>query len=156
LFNAILSLCIPVILSDSVTLPFERLIDWKRFTIKLPEVWATSTKLSRALSQITAAEVLMMQESLLRVAPVFDFDYDHIYKLTLLELQLRRHSTRASASGSSGIYSDTGDNMHDMRLSNVGDATGNGQQIFWAPGRGRFFRDVARVGPSYAAGAVQY
>jgi hypothetical protein len=141
LFNAILSICIPVILSDTVTLPFERLIDWTQFSIKLPEAWGTSRKLACALSQVTSKEVLQMQQALLRVAPVFDFDYEHIYKLTLLELYLRR---KPGKSGST------------VRLSGVGDATRNAPKTFWSPGRGRFAREVERVGPSYAGGAEKY
>ena len=82
-----------------------------------------------------------MQQALLRVAPVFDFDYEHIYKLTLLELYLRR---KPGKSGST------------VRLSGVGDATRNAPKTFWSPGRGRFAREVERVGPSYAGGAEKY
>ncbi|EER01965.1 hypothetical protein Pmar_PMAR007658, partial [Perkinsus marinus ATCC 50983] len=37
IFDAIISGCIPVVLSNAIVFPFESLLDWSLFTIKLPE-----------------------------------------------------------------------------------------------------------------------
>ena len=39
-FDAAVRGCIPAVLSDPVSFPFERLLDFRAFSLKLPERWA--------------------------------------------------------------------------------------------------------------------
>ncbi|CAH9076326.1 unnamed protein product [Cuscuta epithymum] len=75
LFDAIQSLCIPVIVSDDIELPFEGLIDYSEFAIfvavsdALQPNWLVSH-----LRRYSTAQKDELRKNLARVHPIFDYD----------------------------------------------------------------------------------
>lgn len=52
-FEAMMAGCIPVIIADQFELPFENFLDWRAFSIKLPEAQVSSAiHTLRSMSQV--------------------------------------------------------------------------------------------------------
>ena len=133
-FDAAVRGCIPVVLSDPVSFPFEQLIDYSRMTIKLPEQWAP--RLAHELRERTNASAMAaLQRRLHRAWPAFVYDGGCAFDFLLLELAARKH----------GYFA-----RHPP-------VTPNTPQRFWSPSRGRFeLSSAEKVGPSWGAGAVAH
>lgn len=129
LFDAIALDCIPVILSNAIVFPYERSIDYTRFTIKLPESWAG--RLWAVLENIPKKEVHDLQVRVRAAAPLF--------------------------LGRGPIEAIVGE-LEKLRSGPTGQASGtrNSMSTFWLPGKGIFEltgNEARQVGPSYSAGA---
>jgi hypothetical protein len=90
-FEAMLSGCIPVLISDDLQYPFEQFLDWRRFSVKVsPQRIAD---LPDILHAISAAQIADMQAELRRVWRYFHFPdtYQHGFAtdLILRELEAR-------------------------------------------------------------------
>jgi len=136
LFDAMLSDCIPVVLSNAIVFPFERTLDYSGFTIKIPEAWAG--RLWSLLNGISAKEVLALQRRIREVAPYFSAAKGQNPFDSVLEQLAAMHATP----------------MQGRTF-----ATRNGAGTFWMPGRGVFElsgNDAKQVGPSYGGGALPH
>ncbi len=142
LFDAIMSGCIPVVLSNAIVFPFESDLDWSLFTLKLPEsfaagpIWDILADLKLQTPCITR-----ISANLAAVAPVF-----------------------AVGSKVSAIEVVT------AALGNMGERkkrrTRNSESTFWLPpscssgGFSGYFdlqgNEGRQVGPSFSAGARPY
>ena len=133
-FDAAVRGCIPAVLSDPVSFPFERLLDFRSFSLKLPERWAP--QLAAELRATSAAALGALHAALWRVWPAFSYKQGGCaYEMILLELALRRRGAAAAA----------------------GLRAYNSPTAFWTPSRGRFvLRNATKVGPSWGAGAVAH
>ena len=138
-FDATVRGCIPAVLSDPVAFPFERLLDFSRMTLKLPEQWVP--KLKRELSSVNTTAAAALQEQLQRSWPAFVYGKGGgagggvAFEMLLLELAARKH----------GFY------------RTWTPATPNSVHSFWSPARGAFTLAGARkVGPSWGAGATPH
>ena len=135
-FDAVVRGCIPAVLSDPVTFPFERLLDYTRLTVKLPEQWAP--KLAAELRSINASSALRLHARLQAQWPAFVYDTASggcAFDMLLLELAARK--------------------LHFFRARPA--ATANSLTHFWSPNRGRFeLADARKVGPSWGAGATPH
>jgi len=68
--------CIPVILSDEFTMPFQDLVDWTSFSFKLPQ-GSNFTELYRKLEAVPMKKVKEMRQNLHAAACWFDYsDWD--------------------------------------------------------------------------------
>ena len=75
LFDAISSLCIPVIVSDSVELPFEGMIDYTDFSVFLSVNNALQPNwLVHYLRNIPREQKRKYRANLARVQPIFEYD----------------------------------------------------------------------------------
>lgn len=75
LFDAIASLCIPVIVSDEVELPFEGMIDYTEFSIFVSVSNAMKPKwLTNYLRNISKQQKDEFRRNLARVQPIFEYD----------------------------------------------------------------------------------
>ncbi|KAL6844392.1 hypothetical protein ACP4OV_026065 [Aristida adscensionis] len=75
LFDAIVSLCIPVIVSDEVELPFEGMIDYTEFSIFVSVSNAMTPKwLTNYLRNISKQQKDEFRRNLAHVQPVFEYD----------------------------------------------------------------------------------
>jgi len=75
LFDAIASLCIPVIVSDGVELPFEGMIDYTEFSIFVSVSNAMRPKwLANHLRNISKHEKDEFRRNLAHVQPMFEYD----------------------------------------------------------------------------------
>ena len=114
-FDAAVRGCIPAVLSDPVSFPFERLLDFRAFSLKLPERWAP--RLAAELRATSAAALGALHAALWRVWPAFSYKQGGCaYEMILLELALRRRGAAAAA----------------------GLRAYNSPTAFWTPSRGRF------------------
>ncbi|KAK9743331.1 hypothetical protein RND81_03G232800 [Saponaria officinalis] len=78
LFDAIQSLCIPVIVSDQIELPFEGMIDYSEFSIFVSADNALQPKwLVSHLRSISKKQIDEYRKNLARVQPMFVYDYGH-------------------------------------------------------------------------------
>ena len=71
-FDAVVRGCIPAVLSDPVSFPYERLIDFRDLTIKLPEQW--TPHLASELRAVNASAVVALHSNLMRLWPAFVYD----------------------------------------------------------------------------------
>ena len=133
-FDAAMRGCVPAVLSDPVSFPFERLLDYGAMTLKLPEQWAE--RLAAELRGVNDSAVERLRGALQHYWPAFVYAAPGVaFEMLLLELAARKH----------GFY--------DARAP----ATRNGEHDFWSPSRGHFvLRKSKKVGPSYGAGAVPH
>jgi len=132
-FDAALRGCIPVVMSNPVSFPFERLIDYSQLALKLPEEWVP--RLAAELEAVTPPQLRQLREHLLLVAAAFVYNGGFAYEMILLELAARKHAF----------------------FKRWKDATRNSPVRFWTPGQGRFIVDsTAKVGPSYGAAAAPH
>ena len=75
LFDAIASLCIPVIVSDEVELPFEGMIDYTEFSIFVSVSNAMKPKwLTNYLKNISKQQKDEFRRNLAHVQPIFEYD----------------------------------------------------------------------------------
>ncbi|CAD5193182.1 unnamed protein product [Musa acuminata subsp. malaccensis] len=75
LFDAILSLCIPVIVSDEIELPFEGMIDYSDFSVFVPVSKALQPKwLVNYLRSISEQRKRRYRLNMAQVQPVFEYD----------------------------------------------------------------------------------
>ena len=132
-FDAVVRGCIPAVLSDPVTFPYERFLDYRTITIKLPEQWAPS--IARELRSVNASAAASLHRQLQKLWPAFVYDSQKggcAFEMLLLELAARQRKFFTTWLG----------------------ATPNTAHHFWAPGRGLFELPTAKkVGPSWGAGA---
>ena len=132
-FDAVVRGCIPAVLSDPVSFPFERLLDYSRMTLKLPEQWAE--RLARELRSVNNTALAALHARLQTAWPAFIYNGGLAFEMLLLELAARRHA----------FY------------EHWTPATSNSEHDFWAPGHGHFrLPDSKKVGPSWGAGAVPH
>mmetsp|Transcript_53958 Transcript_53958/g.89562 ORF Transcript_53958/g.89562 Transcript_53958/m.89562 type:complete len:579 (+) Transcript_53958:100-1836(+) len=132
-FDAALRGCIPTVLSNPISFPFERLFDYSQFTIKLPEEWAT--RLVRELHTVNESATRNLRTALLRATPAFMYRAGCAFELLLFELAARKHAFF--------------DSWHE--------ATRNSPIEFWNPAQGHFaLPHTAKVGPSWGAAAVPH
>ena len=132
-FDAVVRGCIPAVLSDPVAFPFERLLDFRAMTIKLPEQWAHA--LAHELRAVDESAHMRLQQQLQRMWPAFVYSEGGVaFDLLLIEMTARL----------SGFYRSEG-----WRA-----ATPNSPTRFWSPMRGAFeLPNASKVGPSWGAGA---
>ena len=136
-FDAVVRGCIPAVLSDPVSFPYERLIDFRNLTIKLPEQW--TPHLARELRAVNASAIVALHRNLMRLWPAFVYDSERggcAFEMLLLELAARRR------------------HFYDTWPA----ATPNTPQHFWSPVRGGLFElpEARKVGPSWGAGALPH
>ena len=68
LFDAIVSLCVPVIVSDYIELPFEDIIDYRKIAIFVDSTSATKPgHLVKLLRKLSPEKILKFQKELLKV-----------------------------------------------------------------------------------------
>ena len=130
-FDAVVRGCIPAILSDPVCFPFERILDYRSMTLKLPEQWAD--KLPDELRSVNASELHRLHGALQVMWPAFVYSTRGVaFEMLLLELAARKHNFYARWPA----------------------ATLNSVHHFWTPARGTFVLPASKkVGPSWGAGA---
>lgn len=69
LFDAIVSLCVPVIVSDYIELPFEDVIDYRKIAIFVDTNTATKPgNLVKLLRKVSPKKILEFQKELLKVS----------------------------------------------------------------------------------------
>lgn len=75
LFDAVQSLCIPVIVSDNIELPFEGMLDYSEFSVFVAVGDALQPKwLVSHLKSFTKAQKDRFRESMAKAQPVFQYD----------------------------------------------------------------------------------
>lgn len=75
LFDAIVSLCVPVIVSDDIELPFEDIIDYSKIAIFVPSSDAVQPRyLASMLRSVSLERVLQYQKELLKVKRYFEYE----------------------------------------------------------------------------------
>ena len=132
-FDAAVRGCVPAVLSDPVSFPYERLLDYSTMTLKLPEQWAP--RVAAELRSANDSAVAALQAGLLKAWPAFVYDGGCAFDFLLLELAARRHGT----------------------FERHKPATRNSATRFWSPGRGSFeLKTAQKVGPSWGAGAIPH
>ena len=134
-FDAAMRGCVPAVLSDPVSFPYERLLDYSTMTLKLPEQWAP--RLAAELRRINDSSVQRLHTQLQTYWPAFVFTGPEgvAFEMLLLELAARKHAFYEGWAA----------------------ATTNTEHDFWSPGRGRFrLPKSKKVGPSWGAGAVPH
>ncbi|PIA41019.1 hypothetical protein AQUCO_02300060v1, partial [Aquilegia coerulea] len=78
LFDAILSLCIPVIVSDDIELPFEGMVDYSDFSIFVPVSDALQPNwLIRHLRSFSKFQKDALRQSMAHIQPIFEYDNGH-------------------------------------------------------------------------------
>lgn len=78
LFDAIQSLCIPVIVSDNIELPFEGMVDYSEFSVFIAVSDALQPNwLVRHLRSYSDKKKDIFRQNMARVQPIFEFDNGH-------------------------------------------------------------------------------
>lgn len=78
LFDAIQSLCIPVIVSDDIVLPFEGMVDYSQFSIFVAVSDALQPNwLVDHLRGYSGSQKDLFRQSMARVQPIFEYDSGH-------------------------------------------------------------------------------
>ncbi|KAL3845591.1 hypothetical protein ACJIZ3_002994 [Penstemon smallii] len=78
LFDAIQSLCIPVIVSDNIELPFEGMIDYSEFSVFVAVSDAlTPNWLVNYLRSYSSQQKDMFRNNMARIRPIFEYDNGH-------------------------------------------------------------------------------
>nr|GEU70229.1 probable arabinosyltransferase ARAD1 [Tanacetum cinerariifolium] len=116
LFDAIVSLCVPVIISDFIELPFEDVIDYRKIAVFVDTDSAVKPGyLSKLLKKVKNDRILEFQRELLKVRHYFEYDdpdgtVNEIWRQVSLKLPLvnlminrdkrlvKRHLTEADCS----------------------------------------------------------
>ncbi|KAG0471145.1 hypothetical protein HPP92_015691 [Vanilla planifolia] len=92
LFDAIVSLCIPVVVSDYIELPFEDVIDYKKVAIFMDTTTAVKRgHLTSILRAVSAEKIMQYQLELNKVRHYFEYDdpngaVNEIWRQVLLKL----------------------------------------------------------------------
>lgn len=137
-FDAVLAGCIPVVLSDPISFAFEHLVNFHRFTLKLPE--REGARLAEVVRAVTPEQVERMGAELLRWRRAFDYgERGRAFELLLVELSLRKNRT--------------------LGLPHVPTRprTTNSPKHFWTPAEGlRYIADATKLGPTYGGGMVAH
>ncbi|CAA6669841.1 unnamed protein product [Spirodela intermedia] len=119
LFDAIVSLCVPVIVSDDIELPFEDVLDYRKIAIFLDTKLSVKPGyLTKHLRNIKTERILEYQRELKSVSRYFEYEYpngtvNEIWrqvsaKLPLIRLMINRDKRlveRSPGSGTSCITS---------------------------------------------------
>ena len=134
--------CIPAVLSDPVTFPYERFIDYTALTVKLPEQWAPN--LTAKLRAIPKSAVGQMRRGLVRTRPAFLYEDGCALQMLLIELAARKHGFFKGAESAAKAT--------EARPP----ATLNGIERFWLPSGSFELRGATKVGPSWGAAAVPH
>ncbi|KAG0469729.1 hypothetical protein HPP92_015814 [Vanilla planifolia] len=103
LFDAIVSLCIPVVVSDYIELPFEDVIDYKKVAIFMDTTTAVKRgHLTSILRAVSAEKIMQYQLELNKVRHYFEYDdpngaVNEIWrqvslKLPLIKLMINRNN----------------------------------------------------------------
>lgn len=75
LFDAVLSLCIPVIVSDNIELPFEGMVDYTDFSVFVSVSHALQPRwLVSYLRGFSSEQKDRLRENMARVQPIFEYD----------------------------------------------------------------------------------
>ncbi|KAK6154801.1 hypothetical protein DH2020_009049 [Rehmannia glutinosa] len=75
LFDAIVSLCVPVIVSDYIELPFEDVIDYRKIAIFVDSTTAvTPGNLVKLLRRVSPEKILEFQKELKKVKKYFEYE----------------------------------------------------------------------------------
>lgn len=75
LFDAIVSLCVPVIVSDQIELPFEDVIDYKKISVFVDTTSAVQPGyLVKLLRDMSEQRVLEFQQELMKVKHYFEYE----------------------------------------------------------------------------------
>ncbi|KAK4487996.1 hypothetical protein RD792_003735 [Penstemon davidsonii] len=75
LFDALVSLCVPVIVSDSIELPFEDVIDYRKISIFVDSSTAIKPgKLVKLLRGVSSERILEFQKELKKVKRYFEYE----------------------------------------------------------------------------------
>ncbi|KAK9087436.1 hypothetical protein Syun_029830 [Stephania yunnanensis] len=78
LFDAILSLCIPVIVSDQIELPFEGMIDYSEFSVFVPVSSALQPNwLVGHLRSFSTKQKDTFRRNMAQIQPIFEYDNGH-------------------------------------------------------------------------------
>lgn len=78
LFDAIQSLCIPVIVSDNIELPFEGMVDYSRFSVFVAVKDALKPSwLVRKLESFSENQTAEFRRNMAEVRPFFEYDSGH-------------------------------------------------------------------------------
>ena len=86
--DAVLHGCIPVILQDGIHTPWETVLDWTSYAIRVPR--SQMARLPDILRAISARDISAMQASLRRVWPRFAY-------LSVIEAETKRHPAKLAA-----------------------------------------------------------
>ncbi|XWS67413.1 hypothetical protein CRYUN_Cryun04dG0004600 [Craigia yunnanensis] len=101
LFDSIISLCVPVIVSDSIELPFEDIIDYKRFSVFVETAAALNPGyLVSLLRKVPAEKIIEYQKAMKEVKRYYDYTHPNgtvneiwqqvSQKLPLIKLTINR------------------------------------------------------------------
>lgn len=96
LFDAIVSICVPVVVSDDIELPFEDELDYSRFSIFVPSHKALEPGyLASMLRQISNEKLQQYQQELRKVRKYFEYGeangaVDHIWRAIATKLPRMR------------------------------------------------------------------
>ncbi|CAI5504451.1 unnamed protein product [Closterium sp. Naga37s-1] len=109
LFNAMVSGCIPVVVSDSILLPFEDLIDFTRFALFVPSHLATRSGYLASVLRLGESKWRAMWEELRQVqrhfifgSPAVEGGAEDMVWQTLLRKQAREAAARERAAWQGG------------------------------------------------------
>ncbi|CAI7736556.1 unnamed protein product [Closterium sp. NIES-53] len=119
LFNAVVSGCIPVVVSDSILLPFEDLIDFTRFALFLPSHLATRSGYLASVLRLDESKWRAMWEELRQVqrhfifgSPAVEGGAEDMVWQALLRKQTREAAARERAAWQGGhVGSEGGGNQ---------------------------------------------
>ncbi len=93
--DAILHGCIPVVVMDNVSEVFETVLDWKQFSIRIPE--ADVEKTPQILQSIGAPLLLQMQRALAKVWHRFAWVGSPFHRATMPALFEKNHEGNVHA-----------------------------------------------------------
>lgn len=78
LFDAIQSLCVPVVVSDNIELPFEGMVDYSEFSVFVAVNDALKPNwLAHHLRSISAKQRDKFRQKMAEVQPIFNYDSGH-------------------------------------------------------------------------------
>lgn len=108
--ESVLAGCIPVIIADSIRLPFDSALNWRTFSVKVSEELVRDGQLKQILMGISAASVRKKQRALASVRTAMDYTMGDIQSTgkgalhhVLSELRARVHEPKLLVSHSSDI-----------------------------------------------------
>lgn len=89
LFDSIVSLCVPVIVSDSIELPFEDVIDYRKFSIFVHTDAALEPGcLVKMLRKVSPKRIIEYQKQMTEVSKIFSYFYFQLNVLFLASLYM--------------------------------------------------------------------